>query len=66
MSPVKYMKALLGIKDVEAFWEAREEILKTGKKHILVRIPLPGPLCRWRGERRSGQSADFTFIRVNL
>ena len=38
MSPVKYMKALLGIKDVEAFWEAREEILKTGKKHFLVRV----------------------------
>ena len=38
MSPVKYMKALLGIKDVEAFWETREEILKTGKKHILVRV----------------------------
>lgn len=38
MSPVKYMKALLGYKDVEAFWEAREEILKTRKKHILGRV----------------------------
>lgn len=38
MSPVKYMKALLGIKDVEAFWEARAEILKNRKKHILARL----------------------------
>ena len=33
MNPFRYVKALFGIGDVEAFWQARYEILKEPKKH---------------------------------
>lgn len=33
MNPFRYVKALFGIGDVEAFWQARKEILKEPKKH---------------------------------
>lgn len=33
MNTFRYVKALFGIEDVEAFWQARNEILKEPKKH---------------------------------
>lgn len=35
MNPLSYIKALLGISDVEAFWQARENILNKPGKHTL-------------------------------
>lgn len=35
MNPLGYIKALLGIGDVETFWVMRERILNSGGKHIL-------------------------------
>ena len=35
MNPLRYIKALFGLGDVDAFWMAREEILKRPGKHCL-------------------------------
>lgn len=35
MNPLSYIKALLGIGDVEAFWQARENILSKPGKHSI-------------------------------
>lgn len=35
MKPLTYLKALVGIDDVNAFWKAREEILSSSKKHAV-------------------------------
>ena len=35
MNPLRYIKALFGLGDVDAFWMAREEILKRPGKHFL-------------------------------
>lgn len=35
MNPLRYIKALFGLVDVDAFWMAREEILKRPGKHCL-------------------------------
>lgn len=35
MNPLRYIKALFGLGDVDAFWMAREEILKRPRKHCL-------------------------------
>lgn len=35
MNPLSYIKALLGIGDVEAFWQARENILSKHGKHSI-------------------------------
>lgn len=35
MNPLSYIKALLGIGDVEAFWQAREKILSKPGKHSI-------------------------------
>ena len=35
MDPLRYIKALFGLGDVDAFWMAREEILKSPGKHCL-------------------------------
>ena len=34
MNPLRYVKALLGFGDVEAFWQARNEILKEPGKFL--------------------------------
>lgn len=36
MNLLRYVKALLGFGDVEAFWQARNEILKEPGKHLLI------------------------------
>lgn len=38
MNPLRYVKALLGFGDVEAFWQARNEILKEPGKHRYAHI----------------------------
>lgn len=38
MHPLRYVKALLGFGDVEAFWQARNEILKEPGKHCYANI----------------------------
>lgn len=35
MNPLRYIKALFGLGDVDAFWMAREEILKRPGEHCL-------------------------------
>lgn len=35
MNPLRYMKALFGLGDVDAFWKAREDILTRPGKHRL-------------------------------
>lgn len=35
MNPLRYIQALFGLGDVDAFWMAREEILKRPGKHCL-------------------------------
>ena len=35
MNPLRYIKAMFGLGDVDAFWMAREEILKRPGKHCL-------------------------------
>ena len=35
MNPLRYIKALFGLGDIDAFWMAREEILKRPGKYCL-------------------------------
>ena len=41
MNPLRYMKALFGLGDIDAFWKAREEILARPGKH-----PFENCLCK--------------------
>ena len=41
MNPLRYMKALFGLGDIDAFWKAREEILARPGKH-----PFENYLCK--------------------
>lgn len=40
MNPLGYIKALFGLGDVDAFWMAREEILKHPGETLLRRLSL--------------------------
>lgn len=40
MNPLRYIKALFGLGDVDAFWMAREEILKRPRETLLRKLSL--------------------------